>query len=173
VTEIVALEFRDPAGEPLRFEWSAETLAALGPAALDADPPWALGGELDWDEVEALRIFSARLGSERLLAVVALRPAGAGGHGDEVVAGALGDGSEFEQLEEALISTEAGPDGKLRRIGLELYRAESGLPLRVAGEAVGASARVEGAVRRETVAFELRWAGEAGFGILDLLTPAG
>ena len=29
VSEAVALEFRDPSGEPLRFEWRADELAAF------------------------------------------------------------------------------------------------------------------------------------------------
>ena len=45
----------------------------------------------------------------------------------------------FEQLHEALLSTEYGPDGRPRRIGLELYPAADSIPIRVAGEATHAS----------------------------------
>ncbi len=168
--EVVALEFTDPAGDPLRIEWSAEALAALVAPQLDAEPPWTLAGELDWDEVEGLRIVSARLGPDRLLAVGALRPKGAGGHGEEVVAGALGDALEFQQLDESLLSTEYGPDGAVRRIGLELYRDADALPIRIAGDVIASSSDRHGSVRRHTAAFELRSAGDEGIGVLDVLS---
>lgn len=171
MAEVVALEFVDPAGQPLRVEWNADALAALDAAPPPGSgPPWALGGELDWDEVEAVRIISGRLRDDLLLAVAALRPRQAQGHGDEVVAGALGDANGFEQLHEVLISSEYGPDGGLRRIGLELYRDDSGLPLRVAGDAVGHGSDGQGSVRRDSVALELRSGGDEGFGIVDVLT---
>jgi hypothetical protein len=172
MTEFVALEFIDPAGEPLRIEWSAEALASLVAPTPDLEPVWTLSGELDWDEVEGLRILSARLAPERLLAIAALRPRQAGGHGDEVVAGAIGDGESFEQLEEVLFSSEYGPDGQLRRIGLELYREGGGMAIRVAGDALGSAWDIQGKVRRDTAAFELRSAGDQGVGILDVLTLA-
>ena len=56
MTEVLALEFTGPAGDPLRIEWQADALAALDPATADGEPVWRLGGELDWDEIEALRI---------------------------------------------------------------------------------------------------------------------
>ena len=133
MTEVLALEFTGPAGDPLRIEWQADALAALDPAAVDGDPVWRLAGELDWDEIEALRIVSGRLDDGRLIAIAALRPTGAAGHGEEVVAGALGGAEGFDQLAEALLSTEYGPDGLPRRVGLELYRDDGGLPLRVGG----------------------------------------
>lgn len=170
--EVVALEFTGPAGEPLRIEWDAEAVAALVTPTGGSEPAWRLGGELDWDEIEGLRIISGRLGPERLLAVAALRPMGAEGHGDEVVAGALGSPEHFDQLEEVLVSTEYGPDGAVRRLGLELYRDEAVLPLRVAGDVVTRDRQVDGAIRRDSAVFELRGAGDEGIGILDVLTAS-
>src|SRR3954468_18191557 len=109
--EAVALEFETPAGESLRFEWTPPGFAALDGATVPEEPVWALAGQLDWDEVEGLRVVSARLEDGRVLAIVALRPRGAGGHGEELVAGALGDGDSFAQLERSLLSTEYGSDG--------------------------------------------------------------
>ena len=132
--ELVALEFTDPGGEVLRVEWDAAALAGLVAPAADAGPAWRLSGELDWDELEGLRILSGRLGPERLLTIASLRPKGAQGHGEEIVAGTMGDAAHFDQLEEVLLSTEYGPDAAVRRIGLELYRDEAVLPLRIAGD---------------------------------------
>ena len=68
-------------------------------------------------------MLSARLDDGRLLAVAALRPAGADGHGEELVAGALGDLEAFEQLErDAALDRVRRPTGMPRRVGLELYR---------------------------------------------------
>ena len=111
----------------------------------EREPAWRLGGELDWDEVEGLRILSARLDAERLLAVAALRPKDAQGHGEELVTGALGDDGTSTQLDEALLSTEYGPDGAVRRIGLELYREQDGLPIRIAGDVIATSSETTAA----------------------------
>lgn len=169
MSEGFVFEFADRNGEPLRIAWSGEALAELDPAAQDRQPAWQLGGELDWEAVEALRIVSARLGDERTVAVVALRPSAATGHGDEIVSGALGDDDGFDGLERTLLSTEYGPDGLPRRVGLELYREDAGLPLRVAGEATATAISDEGDVRRLSAALELRCAGLAGVGVLDVL----
>ena len=169
MTEGVVFELADPSGEPLRIAWSGEALAGLDPAARAQEPVWQLGGELDWGEIEALRVLSARLGDQRTVAVVALRPSAASGHGDEIVSGALGDEEGFDGLEQTLLSTEYGPDGLPRRIGLELYRGDAGLPLRVAGEAIATEITDDGDTRRTSAALELRCAGLAGVGVLDVL----
>ena len=167
----VTLEFTDPAGDPLRIEWSAEALASLVTPQTEPEPAWHLGGELDWDELDGVRIISARVGADLLLAVCALRPKGASGHGEEIVAGAAGDVEAFERLDETLVSTEYGADGAVRRLGLELYRGTGGFPIRVAGDVIASSSERHGAVRRDTATFELRSAGEQGIGVLDVLTP--
>ena len=92
-----------------------------------------------------MRLISGRLDDGRLLAVAALRPAGASGHGEEIVVGALGSADGFEQLTETLLSTEYGADGAPTRVGLELYPSSDGLAVRVAGTA---GAPVLGAGRR-------------------------
>jgi hypothetical protein len=172
MSDAVALEFEAPTGETVRFEWNADELAAIGSSTPPAEPIWRLGGELDWDEIEAVRVLSARLDDGRLLAIAALRPAGAAGHGEELVAGALGEAESFEQLEEALLSTEYGPDGKPRRIGLELYASEDGLPLRIAGDVTGVANSAAGGVERVAAALALRGGGISGAGAIDLLERA-
>jgi hypothetical protein len=172
VSEELALEFTDPAGEPLRIEWRTEALAALDPAAHDREPVWRLGGELDWDEVETLRILSGRLDENRVLAIAALRPAAASGHGEEIVAGALGDLQAPDRLAEALLSTEYGADGLPSRVGLELYHGGGALPTRIAGDVTATATSQQGGVRRTSAALALRSSGDAGVGVFDLLTRA-
>jgi hypothetical protein len=169
VPDALAVEFQAPSGELLRFEWDEARLASLEPAA-EAAPVWRLGGELDWDEVELVRVLSARLADGRLLAIAALRPSGADGHGDEVVAGTLGQPGALEPLDEALVSTEYGPDQLPRRVGLELYGPGAGLAIRIAAGVEAVSRSPAGGVERLSAALKLR--GEGGAGILDLLQPA-
>src|SRR5688500_18353186 len=83
--EALALQFQAPTGDRLAFEWLPGASDALAPSTPPSEPALTLGGELDWDLVEAVRVLTARLGDGRVLAVAALRPAGAEGHGDELI----------------------------------------------------------------------------------------
>ena len=167
MSEVVAIEFDSPSGEALRVEWPSEALASPGESRR-----WRLGGEIDWDEVEALRVLEADLGDGRTAAVVALRPAGAPGHGDELVAGVLAGGGDVEALDEALLSTEYGPDGLPRRVGLELYRPEDPIPIRVAANVADVSADRDGALRGVRATLEVRRSGGTTSGTLEILAPA-
>lgn len=172
MTDALSLEFSDQSGGVISLEWPAEALLGLGEHGAGDGPTWTLGGELDWDDVECLRIVSGRLEDETLLAVAALRPAGAAGHGEEVVAGALGPAGELARLTETLLSTEFGADGTLRRVGLELYREDGGLPIRVAGDVTGGGGGGQGRVRRVWSELALRSTGRSGRGIIDILSLA-
>jgi hypothetical protein len=116
-----------------------------------------------------VRVFSGRL-EDGGLAIAALRPRGAAGHGEEEIAGVLVGDEGVERLDEVLLSTELDRVGAIRRIGLELYRAEGQMPLRIAGDASGSEATPESGVTRTSTAFELRAAGVTGAGRLDVLT---
>jgi hypothetical protein len=106
-----------------------------------------------------------------LLALTAVRPAGAGGHGEEQVAAVLcgPDGAPAE-VSEALLSTEYGPDGVQRRATLELWTdEEAGQPLRGAGTLISASS-----VRRDGLNAEIaffRWSveGREGLGTYEVV----
>ena len=169
MSDVVALEFTSPGGEDLRVEWPIEALTAV-----DSDAPraWRLAGEVDWDEVEALRVLTASLGNNRSVALTAVRPAGAPGHGDELVAAALVSDGEVNGLDEALLSTEYGPDGLPRRVGLELYRQDDPVPLRVAADVDEVSSSREGGVQDVRATLTVRRDGSTGAGVLEVLTPA-
>ena len=100
--EALALQFEAPTGDRLDFEWWPGAFDKLDPSAPPSEPVWTLGGELDWDEIDRLRTVSARLDDDSLIAVAALRPAGSDGHGDELVAGALGNADGLERLVDGL-----------------------------------------------------------------------
>ncbi len=116
-----------PEGPPSRIEWDLEALRELSankphPGADQARPTWRLEQEPDWDLAGALRVLSASFDDGALLAVAALRPREAVGHdAEEVGAVLISPQGEATRLHEALLSTEYGPDGKARRLGLELY----------------------------------------------------
>jgi hypothetical protein len=162
--DAVSVEFASPSGERLRFDWPLERLQTFDGS--ETDPLWERAGELDWDEIELLRVFSGRFDDGRAIALAALRPAGADGHGADVVAAVLVDDGEAKPLAEALLSTEYGPDGEARRIGLELYPENQGLPVRVAGDVSGVDEFPAG---RKRIALKLR-AGADGTGILDVVS---
>jgi hypothetical protein len=115
-----------------RVVWDLERLRAVGPGD---EAAWRIETEPDWSTVEALRLLWASFEDGSGLAVAALRPTGAAGHDAEAVAGFLVDPEgEPRPLQEVLISTEHGPDGAPRRLGLELYEEEGAIPLRVAAD---------------------------------------
>ncbi len=100
-----------------------------------------------------------------LLALTAVRPAGAGGHGEEQLAAVMcgPDGAPVE-IAETLLSTEYGPDGVQRRATLELWPdGEDGQPLRGAGTLISSTS-----VRRPGLSAEVaffRWAVEGREGL--------
>jgi hypothetical protein len=163
MAEAVAIELTSPAGEQLRVEWPAGPRGAEGPR-------WRLSGELDWDEVEALRIVSAALPDGRGLALAALRATGVAGHGDEMVAATLVANATAENVAEALISAEYGGDGLPRRIGLELYTGADSLPLRVAADVTEASRDREGELTHIRAALEVRLEGKRSTGLYEVLS---
>jgi hypothetical protein len=163
----VSVEFTSPEGERLAFDWPLDGLQAFDGSA--SEPVWELSGELDWDEIDAVRVLTARFEDGRCLALAAIRPAGAESHGDDAIAGVLVAEGETEPLAQALFSTEYGPDGEIRRIGLELYREEDGLPLRVAGDVTSVDEQPDGGVTRKRVTLDAR-AGSPGVAVLEVLT---
>jgi hypothetical protein len=110
-----------------------------------------------------------------LLALSAVRPEGAGGHGEEEIAAVLcdPDGAPVE-VSETLLSTEYGPDGVQRRATLELWLDdEGGQPLRGAGTLIS-SGEVNHPGLTGTIAF-FRWAleGREGLGHYELMRANG
>ena len=110
-----------------------------------------------------------------LLALSAVRPQGANGHGEEAVGAVLcgPDGAPVD-VSETLLSTEYGPDGVQRRATLELWLDdEDGQPLRGAGTLISAvTAEIDGLAT--TIAF-FRWSveGREGLGHYEIARARG
>jgi hypothetical protein len=110
-----------------------------------------------------------------LLALSAVRPPAAQGHGDEQVAAVLcgADGAPVE-VSETLLSTEYGPDGVQRRATLELWiDGDEGQPLRGAGTLISSSTVRHPGLRGEIAFF--RWAleGREGLGHYEIVHADG
>ena len=110
-----------------------------------------------------------------LLALSAVRPEGAGGHGEEVVAAVLcgPDGAPAE-VAETLLSTEYGPDGVQRRATLELWLDdEDGQPLRGAGTLISAARCSHPGLRAEIAFFRWSLEGREGLGHYEVVRDDG
>ena len=171
----LALELGPAGGPVLRVEWDVEALRELSATARhlgtgEARPTWRLEREPDWEAASALRVISASFDDGALLAVAALRPRGAAGHDADAVGAVLVSAEgEVAQIDDALLSTEYGPDGGARRLGLELYGSTPGPPIRIVADRV-ADAR-QGTAGEQT-ALRLRMEGTPGAGLHELM-PAG
>jgi hypothetical protein len=139
-------------------------LAALAAGEPAVDPA-RLSSALAGGSWELARALSASFDDGMLVAVIALRPAGAGGHGEEAVTGILARAGEPAVLDETLISVEYDPEGAPRRIGLELYEGPDSLPMRIAGDRAGDSSTAD-----ETE-FALRHGQSSGSGRLTVVRP--
>ena len=171
----LVVELGPAVGPALRVEWDVEALRELSrvarqPGTGEPRPTWRLEREPDWERASALRVISASFDDGALLGVAAVRPRGAAGHdADAVGAVVVSAQGDVAQLHDALLSTEYGPDGKARRLGLELYGDPTGPPIRIVADRV-ADAR-QGAGREQT-ALRLKMEGIPGAGLHELV-PAG
>jgi hypothetical protein len=110
-----------------------------------------------------------------LLALSAVRPRAAQGHGEEVVAAVLcgPDGAPAE-VAETLLSTEYGPDGVQRRATLELWvDGDEGQPLRGAGTLISASSVQHPGLRAEIAFFRWSLEGREGLGHYEIVRDDG
>jgi hypothetical protein len=117
--------------------------------------------EPDWQRAELVRRLACRLEDGAVLLLGAVRPAGAEGHGDEVVTTQLlGADGQPAEIAEGRLTTEYDEAGAPRRIGLELVLAdEAEPPLRGAATLDGSGA------------WELKLDGTAGVAAYELVRP--
>lgn len=112
--------------------WDLKALRTMSAGQTPTTTLWRLEGRID-GRFSMIRVASAVLADGTILGVVALRPVGAAGHGDELIAAAISGDDGITEFSETLLSTEYGPDGTPRRLGLELYGDENGIPIRASG----------------------------------------
>jgi hypothetical protein len=110
-----------------------------------------------------------------LLALSAVRPEIAAGHGEEAVAAVLcgPDGAPAE-VAETLLSTEYGPDGVQRRATLELWLdGDDGQPLRGAGTLISASPVRHPGLEAKIAFFRWSLEGREGLGHYEIVRDDG
>ncbi len=168
----MAESLRFELGDGLAVEWELDRLMRAADAADSSAPPaWELHGEPDWERFESLRLIVGAAG-EAALALAVARPASAPDHGSDGVAVALIGADGADQAEEALLSTEYDPGGHMRRLGVEVW-LEGGIGMRVAADRSGDPARsIEDGLEREATPLTVRFDGERGTGIHELIRPA-
>ena len=138
----------------------------------DEPPAWSLEGGLE--RLAVLRVLSARLEDGRMLLLAAARPDGATGHDAEATAAVIVDPEGgVSELEEILLSTEYAEDGRIRRLGLELYPPGEDYPHRGAGEALSAERREADGRRTDSAEMGLRLDGVAGSARFEIVRDSG
>ena len=120
-------------------------------------------------ELDALRSLSVLVDEQTALLVLARRPRGARGHGEERVVAWLVQGGELVAVEDARLSTVYDGDGRQRSAGLELWLPGEDFPRRASGEvAAGSSLELED-VRVHAAVFRWRLEGREGVGEYELV----
>lgn len=122
-----------------------------------------------WEELDALRSLSALLDGEHAVLVLARRPRGAHGHGEELVNACLIEGGELRSVDDARISTVYDGEGRQRSAGLELWLPGEDFPRRGSGGVIaGSSLELEGLTVHAAV-FRWRFEGREGIGAYELM----
>jgi hypothetical protein len=153
-------------------EWELASLMRSADAAdPGAEPAWALTHEPDWERIQSLRLITAAAG-ETALALAAARPAGATDHSTDGVALVIAGAEGADTADEALLSTEYDAEGRVRRLGIEAW-LEGGAGKRIAADRSGDAASAQrGGLLREATPLAVRFDGEWGSGLHELLRPA-
>lgn len=127
-------------------------------------------GAPDWERIAVTRTLSAWLGEAAGLSLVAVRPATAEGHAEELVDAMVLEGGQAVVADQARLSTTYDAQGALRRAGLELY-AEPGaqVPRRLHGTALCATTVDLGRLRLDASFFGWKMDGREGVGRYDVV----
>lgn len=155
----------------LNVVWDNLEQARADLAAQEPSAHWRLDGDLGAGHT-ALRVLTAAAGKGPLLLLAGARPADAHGHDAENPRAVLVSRSgDLRPIEEALLSTQYSANGRIERIGLELYAAGDDYPVRGAGDVRRAATGEEDVHRREQAWLDFRLDGEPGDAILDTVWP--
>jgi hypothetical protein len=139
----------------------------LGVVAEIHDPP-------RWQDLDATRYLSALFDPKNAVVAFARRPAGALGHGQELVVAYVWSDGELKGVEDARLSTIYDGDGRPRQASMELWLPGEDFPRRAFGTVTaGASLALEGL---DVHAAVMEWRMEnhigAGFYELTVREPA-
>ena len=122
-----------------------------------------------WDDLDALRSISALVDERHALLVLARRPRGAVGHGDEEVTARLLEEDALLDAEVARISTVYDGGGRQRSAGLELWLPGEEIPRRGSGLVIAGSSLALQSVEVHAAVFRWRLDGREGIGAYELM----
>jgi len=122
-----------------------------------------------WDELDALRSISALVDEQHALLVLARRPRGAVGHGDEEVTARLIEDDAVLAVENARISTVYDGGGRQRSAGLELWVPGEEYPRRGSGLVIAGSSLDLDGLQVHAAVFRWRLDGREGIGAYELM----
>jgi hypothetical protein len=121
-----------------------------------------------WQELDATRYVCALYDAQTAVVAFARRPAGALGHGHELVAAQLLSEGELKAVEDARLSTIYDGEGRPRQASMELWLPGEDFPRRAFGQVTaGASLALEGL---DVHAAAMTWfmEGHDGAGVYEL-----
>ena len=134
-------------------------------------------GSPDWKKMSLARTLSAWMDDAHAVSAVAVRPAKAKSHADELLAAFVFDSDReadpVRAVADPRISTVYDDEGRQRRAGLELYvEADDAYPRRAAGEAIAGTSLDLGSLRLDCAFFRWHMEGRTGVGRYDVLRRA-
>jgi hypothetical protein len=152
-------------GEPVELGGMRASLCSaasgLGVVAEIHDPP-------RWQELDATRYVCALFDPQNAVVAFARRPAGARGHGQEIVVAHLWTDGELKNVEDARLSTIYDGEGRPRQASMELWLPGEDFPRRAfGGVTAGASMALEG-LDVHAAAMEWRMDIHRGAGVYEL-----
>jgi hypothetical protein len=146
----------------VRGEAAGRRVDALGTLSETEVPP-------RWEELDALRSISALVDERHALVLLARRPRGAVGHGQELVTASLVEDDALLPVETARVSTVYDGSGRQRSAGLELWVPGEDYPRRGSGQVIaGSSLDLEG-LEVHAAVFRWRLDGREGIGGYELM----
>ncbi len=163
----------EPVAEPAHLTGLRTTLCAvsgtvgatqvdcLGTATETVQPPV-------WAELDAVRGVTAIFDRDQAVFLLAQRPRGVVGHGNELVEAVLLLDGELIGVDDARLSTVYDGEGRQRNAGLELWLPDEDFPRRASGTAeAGASLSLEN-LRVNAAVFRWRMDHHEGAGTYEL-----
>jgi hypothetical protein len=137
----------------------------LGTVSETREPP-------AWEELDAVRAISVLLDDQNAVLLLARRPRGALGHGEELVVAWLLQAGELLRVEDARVSTVYDQHGRQRSAGLELWMPAEDFPRRASGTAVAGSSLELAGLQVHAAVFHWRLDEREGFGSYEVMTRA-
>lgn len=121
-----------------------------------------------WDDLDAMRQVHALFDRDHCVLAVARRPAGSGGHGDELVQAQIWTDGELKHVEDARLSTIYDGEGRPRQASMELWIANEDFPRRAFGRVTAGASLAMGGLDVHAAVFDWQMEGRRGAGLYEL-----